>query len=579
MWTIKCKSCGATITVNDGVLVARCEKCGAEQAVSQASPLVKRAFLFLEEGAFGEAGTYAERVLDTDPECAEAYLIKLLISLSLTDRAALATLRTDVTSDLNFVRAKRFGDEALIAELDGYAEAMRANMAYDRKRAAYTHAEQLVKNNRVSEAIFLFEEIGDFEDAASRAEELRDMMERAAKEEIYRGAIYRVRRSGVTEADYEKSIADMESIAGYTDADEKAEKFRKELAAFIEEKQKKAEAAAAEKAAKEKEKKEQEALAREKKKRRRKRTLIVLGIVLAVIALVVAALLIIFCVVLPKSNYEKAEALYNEQKFEQAALLYEKLGDYEESENRMAVIKAVRLIKAGKTQAGMTALLEQGIPVTYTFAPAGGTISGYEANAAASVAVTDPKVASPVGAPERSGYDFNGWTKTEAVFSLDTGYTVSYEASWAAKAYAIRYALDGGTLDSNAVTIYNAESETFTLLRPTKKDFVFLGWVSESESTPVLDVTIEKGSTGDRLYTAVWREAQSVVKLDPNGGTCQKQELVIKKGAAYALPTPVLDGNRFLGWYDGEEKVASSGIWQKESDLTLVAKWEPIPLS
>ena len=42
-------------------------------------PLLKRAFMFLEDGDFQSADEYCEKVLDNDPECAEAYLGKLMV--------------------------------------------------------------------------------------------------------------------------------------------------------------------------------------------------------------------------------------------------------------------------------------------------------------------------------------------------------------------------------------------------------------------------------------------------------------------------------------------------------------------
>ena len=45
----------------------------------ETAPLLRRAFLFLEDGEFDHANEYAEKVLDIDPECAEAYIVKLLI--------------------------------------------------------------------------------------------------------------------------------------------------------------------------------------------------------------------------------------------------------------------------------------------------------------------------------------------------------------------------------------------------------------------------------------------------------------------------------------------------------------------
>ena len=42
------------------------------------APLLKRAFMFLEDGDWNSADEYCEKVLDIDPENAEAYLGKLM---------------------------------------------------------------------------------------------------------------------------------------------------------------------------------------------------------------------------------------------------------------------------------------------------------------------------------------------------------------------------------------------------------------------------------------------------------------------------------------------------------------------
>ena len=41
-------------------------------------PLLERAFMFLEDGDWGEANEYCEKVLDQDPKNARAYLGKLM---------------------------------------------------------------------------------------------------------------------------------------------------------------------------------------------------------------------------------------------------------------------------------------------------------------------------------------------------------------------------------------------------------------------------------------------------------------------------------------------------------------------
>lgn len=51
---------------------------------SKADPLVKRAFMFLEDEEYEKADSYLERALDVDPENAEAYLGKLLVGYAVT---------------------------------------------------------------------------------------------------------------------------------------------------------------------------------------------------------------------------------------------------------------------------------------------------------------------------------------------------------------------------------------------------------------------------------------------------------------------------------------------------------------
>lgn len=48
------------------------------------SALLKRISIFLGDGDWAKADEYCERVLDMDPECAEAYLGKLMVEKHVT---------------------------------------------------------------------------------------------------------------------------------------------------------------------------------------------------------------------------------------------------------------------------------------------------------------------------------------------------------------------------------------------------------------------------------------------------------------------------------------------------------------
>ncbi len=69
--------------------------------------------------------------------------------------------------------------------------------------------------------------------------------------------------------------------------------------------------------------------------------------------------------------------------------------------------------------------------------------------------------------------------------------------------YTITYNLNGGTVTGNP-TSYTSESNVITLVNPTKDGYNFTGWTGTGLTEATETVTIPKGSTGDREYTANW---------------------------------------------------------------------------
>ncbi|WP_169447579.1 InlB B-repeat-containing protein [Paenibacillus daejeonensis] len=85
----------------------------------------------------------------------------------------------------------------------------------------------------------------------------------------------------------------------------------------------------------------------------------------------------------------------------------------------------------------------------------------------------------------------------------------TYTAVFAAEIYTITYDLDAWTVDPLNPATYTVESEDFTLTNPTKAGYTFAGWTGTGLSEPTLTVTVAKGSTGDRSYTATWTAVQA----------------------------------------------------------------------
>ena len=116
---------------------------------------------------------------------------------------------------------------------------------------------------------------------------------------------------------------------------------------------------------------------------------------------------------------------------------------------------------------------------------------------------------------KNDGYTFEGWTKDDGtivefpMLMPLNGLTVN--AKWTPITYTIKYNLDGGTLPENAPTSYNIETETFTLVPPTKPDYAFVGWSDGKEIYP--EIKISQGSMGNVEYTAMW-QARIVAKIN-----------------------------------------------------------------
>ena len=54
-------------------------------------------------------------------------------------------------------------------------------------------------------------------------------------------------------------------------------------------------------------------------------------------------------------------------------------------------------------------------------------------------------------------------------------------------------------------TSYTVESDALTLINPTRDGYIFTGWTGTNLSEPTMTVTIPKGFTGNRSYTANWK--------------------------------------------------------------------------
>lgn len=134
-------------------------------------PLLKRAFMFLEDGEWNSAKEYCEKVLDIDPECAEAYLGKLLAELKVTSRRNLKNCALPFDDRNNYNKAVRFGDEKLKEELKGYMDFIINRNLTDKYNKAVNTMQSAHTEEAYKKAAKIFKEIEEFKNSKELAEE------------------------------------------------------------------------------------------------------------------------------------------------------------------------------------------------------------------------------------------------------------------------------------------------------------------------------------------------------------------------------------------------------------------------
>ena len=156
--------------------------------------------------------------------------------------------------------------------------------------------------------------------------------------------------------------------------------------------------------------------------------------------------------------------------------------------------------------------------------------------------------------PVRTGYIFLGWTgegitEPQKTIEIPQGSTGdrTYTANWQVIEYTIITLLEGGNAGSSEVYFYTVE-QTVTLPTPTRTGYTFLGWTGEGITTPQPNVTIPKGSTGDKTYIENWELTEYNIAMDLNGGSGQEKVVYTMTDEDFELPTPTRNGYEFSGW-------------------------------
>ena len=286
------------------------------------APLLKRAFMFLEDKEWDSANEYCEKILDIDPECAEAYLGKLMGELNITSRQNLKNCSTPFDGKNNYQKAMRFADENLKKELQGYINFIANRNLADTYNEAVCAMKTATSEGAYKEASVKLEELCDYKDSKELAKECREKAENLRKEAVYNSAVSFMNKGTIQT--YKKAIELFKTIEEWKDSyskicdcerhiyevEQKEEADRKEAARLAEEKR----------------------IANAKAAKKRKT---IIAITTPILCVCIAFTVLLNTVIVPNCKYEKAISLMNSAKYGEAIATFEELEGYKDSEAKI----------------------------------------------------------------------------------------------------------------------------------------------------------------------------------------------------------------------------------------------------
>ena len=207
---------------------------------AQIEPLLKRAFMMIEDGEFKRADELLETVLNNDPENARAYLGKFMCDLQVVSTEDIGMNFTPAKlQNINYKKARRFADDNLKKQLTDYpyqyACSLRESGDYvgameafheitdykDSEKQAnecaeleqvkmYDTALQKMQRNEYIHASKIFSELGDFRDSIAKAGECKELLNQG---------FYDVGITYMRNQEYDKAINMLQDCRGFKDTD------------------------------------------------------------------------------------------------------------------------------------------------------------------------------------------------------------------------------------------------------------------------------------------------------------------------------------------------------------------------
>lgn len=517
--------------------------------------LLKRAYIACEDGDFAKADSFAEKVLNINPELADAYIVKLLAECKVRRIDDLRTYNSIIKSKTNFQRAYIYAKSDLKSQLTAISK---ENIEYINYYPIYSKAKGYIENALYSDALVLLEKIPNYKDSATLIAQCKEKAESLKKENAYNHAISVGFARDADEAAMLKSIETLKSLNGYKDSSAQIDKLYARVDKYRYQRQVEVE--------------KEEELNNQQKHRRKIGAIITTTCVIVL----VAVLLMTFLLFVPLSNYNKAEDLVKNGDYKTALETYKELDGFSDSNARVdaltTVIAAQEYFRSGYIMSGITELLSKIPSLTIRYNCSNGQISQEDESSTATV---EYKKGDTLKTPYRTGYDFSKWRIVEysVIYDLTKiSASLTLEAEWNKHEYSISYNMNGGVL-AQKPSGYNYDSDDIKIGSPSREGYSFVGWSGTGIDGMVPEITIKHTSLGDMSFVANWQaNTYTITFSDIYDTTINNTTQDVVFDSIVSLPIPTRVGYTFGGWYLGNV-LCNDGVWKHADNITLTAYW------
>ena len=314
--------------------------------------LLKRSFMFLEDGEFDRADEFCEQVLNRDPENAQAYLGKLMAELKVETIDGLVECKEPFEENVNYKKIIRFGDAKLKERLSAIIDSIIERNESDRIENEYQQARISMGKSKTPEdfmaASKLFSQLGSYKDSSELEALCLKKSEEAKLDITYNKANNLCEDNDLSEYKYdsypakfaikktEEAIRLYESILDYKDSAQRVQKCR----CAIEDFKKRAEDYRIE------QEKMTEAM-RIQNEKRTKKIKKILAIAIPILIIAVFLFVLFYQVIIPNSRFEQATQLIESGNYDEALRILDNLSERDEDEK---IVKAINVASEKKME-------------------------------------------------------------------------------------------------------------------------------------------------------------------------------------------------------------------------------------